>query len=96
MTTRPTTTTRPAIVAMINNEIASDSEPRGFEVIYENLIIFVNYECEYRDAIGGSYNGCEFEHIAELISETITIADVWDTEGNEYPEIADELQAMFN
>lgn len=29
-------------------------------------------------------------------AETVTIPDVWDGDGNEYPEIAEALQMMLN
>lgn len=68
----------------------------GFEVTDNGYIAFINYEAEYKDAIGGSYEGREFEPIAELVKETVTVAAVWDQDGNEYPEIAKALQLMLN
>ena len=71
-------------------------ESEGFEIIHNDMIAFVNYEAEYRDAIGGSYEGRELEHISELIRETVEVTSVWDNAGHEYPEIADALQLMLN
>ncbi len=84
------------LAQLVRTELKSDNEPRGFEVIYNGYIVFINYEAEYRDAVGGSYENYEFEHIAELVSETVTVADVWDAEGNEYPEMVNTLQLMLN
>lgn len=71
-------------------------EADSFEVEHKGYVAFVSYKPEYRDAIGGSYENYEFEHISELVSETVEVASVWDEKGNECPELAEALQMMLN
>lgn len=73
-----------------------NGESEGFEVLDGDLIAFVDYEAEYRETRGGDTYCGMWETTAELVRETITVAAVWDTEGNEYPELAETLQLLLN
>ncbi len=71
-------------------------EPQGFEIEHNGYTAFVDYGPEYREVRGGdSYCGI-WEIAIELVSEYITVAAVWDEEGNEYPKIAEALQVLLN
>lgn len=72
-------------------------EANSFEVEYNGYVAFVSYAPEYRDAIGGSYEGIEFEHIAQLVSEEVKVEGVYSDNGDtEYPELAGKLEKMLN
>lgn len=72
-------------------------EADSFEVDHKGYVAFVSYKPEYRDAVGGSYESYEFEHIAELVSETVEVEGVYSDNGDtECPELRNKLEKMLN
>lgn len=60
---------------------------------------YITFNCD------GVSEGFEITHKGYMLfvdyrndgqTETVTVPDVWDQVGNEYPEIADVLQIMLN
>ena len=102
MTTHFTTTDYQAIVNKIYSEVTDESAEHVIEV--ENgdtlLIVQVNHRIEYRDEIGGSYEGYDFERLSVVASEEFDVldADCYDSEGNEVNSDFDtnELYKLLN
>lgn len=102
MTTHFTTTDYQAIVNKIYSEVTDESAEHVIEVKNGNylLIVQVNHRIEYRDEIGGSYEGCDFEMLAVVDKEEFDVldADCYDSEGNEVASDfdANELYKLLN
>lgn len=71
-------------------------ESGEYEVSYKGLEICLAYEVEYREGIGGSYEGYDFERICEVSDETVTVKAVYDSEGDEVLGITRQLQEVLN
>jgi len=75
-------------IARLINDSASD-ESGEYEVEYNvggyALILTISHEIEYRDEIGSSYEGYEFERLSVVDSEEFDVeeAGCYDSEGNE-------------
>lgn len=71
-------------------------ESEGFEISRNGYTAFVDYEAEYREVRGGDSYCDRWEMTSELVRESVTVASVWDEEGNDCPEFADALQILLN
>ena len=79
-----------AMVQAIYNECPGESG--SFEVEFGNgYTAEIGYEVEYRDEIGGSYENWDFEHITVIDYERFEVLAVWDDEGDEQPDITEQL-----
>lgn len=71
-------------------------EPGEYEVEFKGFDIVLFYEAQYREGIGGSYEGYQFERIAELVSEYISVKGVYDSTGDEVQGAAKQIQNVLN
>ncbi|MQX26878.1 hypothetical protein GHJ49_04345 [Alistipes sp. dk3620] len=97
-----TTSDYRAIVNKIYGEISDESAESVIE--FENgdclLVVQVNHRIGYKDEIGGSYEGYDFEMLAVVDEEEFDVlsADCYDSEGNEVDSDfdANELYKLLN
>lgn len=66
--------------------IPDESKAFEVEVLIGTYTVFVeaDYDVEYREVIGGSYEGWDFERLSEIAYERIEVlnAEVYDNEGD--------------
>lgn len=80
------------MVWAIISECQSMGEPTICSVEFGNgYTAEVAYDVQYRQDIGGSYEGYDFETIYSIDSERYSVNGVWDEEGNTCPELRNEL-----
>lgn len=102
MTAHFTTQDYQAIVNKIYSEVTDESAEHVIEIENGNclLIVEVNHRISYRDEIGGSYEGYDFEMLAVVDEEEFDVlsADCFDNEGNEVNSDfdANELYKLLN
>lgn len=71
-------------------------ESGEYEVNYNGMGVVLDYEVEYREGIGGSYEGYQFERIAEVDREHVTVKGVYDTVGDEICGVTKQIQQILN
>lgn len=85
MTTQLSTTDYSNIAKQILANIPDESKAFEVEVSVGELTVFVevDYDVEYREVIGGSYEGWDFERLSEIAYERIEVlnAEIYDNEG---------------
>lgn len=71
-------------------------ESGEYEVKYKGMNVVLDYEVEYREGIGGSYEGYQFERIAEVDREHVTVKGVYDSAGDEICGVTKQIQEVLN
>lgn len=85
-----------SMVSTIIEQCSGDIS-RTLDIDFDNgFVAEVAYEVEFREIIGGSYEGYDFERIATVDYERYFVRHVWDEEGNECPTIVLKLNKILN
>lgn len=78
MNTTFTTTNYEAIATNIANQLPESNESFDIEILFDGYTVYASgfYEVEYRECVGGSYEGYAFERYTETVSKRVELAEV--------------------